>query len=257
MAFNFFRAPLLKDTPTSADHDVLKSKINGDTGASAETWKEIRHFIGRLGALKKAANFVASEASCHSDKLQSFKVCCVESMPTQHTVDIRLRHSLHDLLHRVSPRLSSRHLLESTVEKMARAKTLTEKLAHEIKETVVHAEAAMAHHFYVNNLRFVDDEAYIGCSKPSCYACRLYLIEHPGRFSPRQSSGNAYTKWSPPLHQDEDLRGDGTTMRILSLMISKIDTDILSDAENRTFAARPQFDSTTGMTADRAISVQD
>lgn len=227
------------------DKDVLQSKINSNTKG---VWKEIRHFIGRLAAVKTAAKFVTSNADWFSNELSNFRVSCVRVEETQHRVDLDLRYGLDGLLHRVCPRLDEHDLLDKTVKKMEKADTLHGNLTKETKETVVHAEAAIAHHFYKRNLNFVRGRSYIGCSKPSCYACKLYLTEAPHLFLPRQTSGNAYVKWAPPLFQDEDLGADGATMKALRSMIMRINTDILSDAQNRSFAARPQFDSTTGKT---------
>lgn len=191
---------------------------------------------------------VTSKADWFSKELQNFRVSCVETEPTIHEAHVDLGNGFRDVLQRVCSRLSKRDVLDTTAEKMKRATGVIEKFGTGSKETVIHAEAAMAHHFYMNNIKFLHGDKYIGCSKPSCYGCTLYLTEHPGLFHPRQTSGNAYLKWAPPLHKDESLNLDGATMRTLRAMISRIDSDLLSNAENRSFSARPQFDSTTGKT---------
>lgn len=62
-----------------------------------------------------------------------------------------------------------------------------------------HAEVVLLEYVYHNDIRLVDDDRYIGCSKPSCYCCDLYMKYHPGNFVPRPSHGNAYVTWNFPL----------------------------------------------------------
>ena len=68
----------------------------------------------------------------------------------------------------------------------------------------VHAETLMVEHFYFNQLHFFGNDRYIGCSKPSCYCCDLYLRNHPGNFEARPSHGNVWVKWCLPFEADEE-----------------------------------------------------
>ncbi|KAF2722747.1 hypothetical protein K431DRAFT_203958, partial [Polychaeton citri CBS 116435] len=63
----------------------------------------------------------------------------------------------------------------------------------------VHAEVRLAEHFHSNSLQFVERIKYVGCSKPSCYCCSLYLRYHPGNFVLRPCHGNVWPRWNPPL----------------------------------------------------------
>lgn len=61
-----------------------------------------------------------------------------------------------------------------------------------------HAEASMARFFLLGNRRFINDDRYIGCSKPSCTCCELYLQCLPGNFERRPCHGNTWTQWRLP-----------------------------------------------------------
>ncbi|KAK4187666.1 hypothetical protein QBC35DRAFT_498262 [Podospora australis] len=89
-----------------------------------------------------------------------------------------------------------------------------EKLKEEIKssdyKTCVHAEIGLADSLYrdyrdpsveSSGVRFFDEAEfgrYIGCSKPTCLLCDIYLEVHTGmKFEWRKGHGNLYHKWRP------------------------------------------------------------
>lgn len=61
-----------------------------------------------------------------------------------------------------------------------------------------HAESAMAHFFFTQGRRFLNEDRYIGCSKPSCMCCELYLEALSGDFARRPCHGNAWVQWRLP-----------------------------------------------------------
>lgn len=63
----------------------------------------------------------------------------------------------------------------------------------------VHAEIVLADYVYAGQLDFVEGDRYIGCSKPACVLCRLYLEAHPIQVSTPRCHGNLWPQWSPPL----------------------------------------------------------
>ncbi|KAF4626908.1 hypothetical protein G7Y89_g11247 [Cudoniella acicularis] len=62
----------------------------------------------------------------------------------------------------------------------------------------VHAELNLLEYFHMNRLPFVDDDRFIGCSKPACYCCYHYISLHPGGFVRPSSHGIRYLNWRPP-----------------------------------------------------------
>lgn len=63
----------------------------------------------------------------------------------------------------------------------------------------VHCEIQVLEHFYKYELRFVDDDRYIGCSKASCLCCKLYIRHHPARCEEPETHNNLVPRWGPPL----------------------------------------------------------
>lgn len=63
----------------------------------------------------------------------------------------------------------------------------------------VHAEILLADYIHASKLDFMNDIRHIGCSKPSCVLCHIYLEAHPTRILPLPCHGNLWPKWSPPL----------------------------------------------------------
>ncbi|PMD30803.1 hypothetical protein L207DRAFT_612083 [Hyaloscypha variabilis F] len=78
---------------------------------------------------------------------------------------------LQDRLHQLSPKLR-----EECQKKTWRPR--------------VHAELILLDLFWSQNLEFVENDKYIGCSKPACYCCYHYITVHPGRFVPPACHNN-------------------------------------------------------------------
>ncbi|KAF2093899.1 hypothetical protein NA57DRAFT_61115 [Rhizodiscina lignyota] len=77
--------------------------------------------------------------------------------------------------------------------------------------TRVHAEILLADLFSRRNFDFVDDDKYIGCSKPACYCCARYFESHPKTKFVRPATHNKILLgWRcPEPNQDLDIRGRG------------------------------------------------
>ncbi|KAH0548567.1 hypothetical protein GP486_007889, partial [Trichoglossum hirsutum] len=64
--------------------------------------------------------------------------------------------------------------------------------------TWVHAELLLVNHFHTRNLRFVDGDKYVGCSKPACFLCFQYISAHPGGFALPATHKKLYKGWRHP-----------------------------------------------------------
>ncbi|KAJ5817757.1 hypothetical protein N7447_007765 [Penicillium robsamsonii] len=66
-------------------------------------------------------------------------------------------------------------------------------------KTRVHAELLVLDHFEQTGGRFLDErDRYIGCSKPACYLCHLFISCHPGRYATPPSHQKLYMNWRLP-----------------------------------------------------------
>jgi hypothetical protein len=112
----------------------------------------------------------------------------------------------------------------------------------------IHAELLLLEHFYHQNLRFVENDRYIGCSKPSCYCCDLYMKCHPGGFVTRACHGNLWINWRapiPPIDNDEQARKH--TAKMLNEMVKTVRRDAIGQLLSKQPRRQRVPDSTTGM----------
>lgn len=177
----------------------LKIMNAGLTGC----WQLLRHYIGRLGSWWKAALIVTVAAD---DLRHVLRNATVHMIPLgfidkrQQTTTTR---SLDEVLRSLIPASSSaqleaaRHALQNRSGADANER-FVERLQCQRKTLCCHAEAAILAHFHRRKIRFVASLPYIGCSKPSCFCCKLYADLHPLRTIPRESHGNTWVKWVLP-----------------------------------------------------------
>ena len=138
--------------------------------------------------------------------------------------------------------------------KLEHAQELLDELRIKDQTCVLHAEIAVAHHFKSHNLRFVDDDRYVGCSKPCCYACTLYLeLQTPG-FSHRPQHGNVWLKWYLPAVVDRHGNTDtSATIKLARNMASKVRNDITECIIGGHYGRRRLLESTTGISKSAQI----
>lgn len=178
-------------------------------GASRETWRSIRHYVGRLGSWSKASRFLVAFARRHPHIFESFQIGVVRGASQTATPIFGQDTAFHHALVRGLPQYNSEHLdrivqaIQATSD-VDIATAFMEKYKSANFVPRVHTEISMAEHFHSNNLAFVRDDRYIGCSKPSCYCCDLYLKTCPGRFETRPCHGNVWIKWCFPFQLDEE-----------------------------------------------------
>jgi OTT_1508-like deaminase len=113
----------------------------------------------------------------------------------------------------------------------------------------VHAELILLEFFHKNRLQFVEDDRFIGCSKPACYCCYHYISAHPGGFVRPPSHGIRYLNWRPPdLANPKDALEGAHQRDVLNQVIKQIRLDALRQIEQRRGPSEWRPDSTTGIT---------
>jgi hypothetical protein len=145
-----------------------------------------------------------------------------------------------------------RHRLEEAREIVRDAKVLDISAEFLDKYTKfrprIHAEVLLLEYFHHLKLEFVDNDRYIGCSKPSCYCCDLYMKVHPGNFVPRPCHGNLWVNWRAPILPIED---DKAAQKHTAKMLNEMVKYVRRDALNQLMSKQPRRakvpDSTTGM----------
>lgn len=113
----------------------------------------------------------------------------------------------------------------------------------------IHAEVLLADHIFINNLPFVRDDRYIGCSKPMCYHCQIYLELHPGNFCSRPCHGNLWLKWSPGALSTDVERSQTLRERMIGRIHRDAEAALMGERSTR----RRLPDSTSGLSCSVII----
>jgi hypothetical protein len=113
----------------------------------------------------------------------------------------------------------------------------------------VHAELLLVDLFYWKQFDFLDDDAYIGCSKPACYNCFQYILAHPENFALPACHNKLYLTWrTPDILEDNVSPTTGSRIRegITNKMNSNTRAELRRQIDSRCARKPPQYDSVTG-----------
>ncbi|OBT84085.1 hypothetical protein VE02_07017 [Pseudogymnoascus sp. 03VT05] len=122
----------------------------------------------------------------------------------------------------------------------------------------VHSELTLLEYFHTNRVPFVDDDRFIGCSKPACYCCYHYISLHPGGFVRPSSHGIRYLNWRPPdLVNAKNTTEKNQQRDVLNKVIAQIRLDTLRQIEQRRGPSPWHPDSTTGITGSQQYAPVD
>ena len=244
------------DICTKADHfrdseslKLLSRRVASTTSPSI--WSMLRHYIGRLGSWHHASRTLVSYAA---ERPQLFDECRVTALATPKPIAVPRADESTDLQSVLSRMFSENEQLElrrgiETLQRLYGSDLDSEfRRAYADKnfKPRVHAEVWLFEHFYWRKSHFLDDDRYVGCSKPSCYCCDLYLLEHEEGSMRRPSHGNVWTNWQSPLHQDGNKKAVDASLR--SAMISKFKEDLKNRIMKPTRGHGRVPDTTTGLT---------
>lgn len=169
-------------------------------------WSDIRHNIGRLGCWIKAVKTLLQAARAFPQHLEGAAVDLV--MP-RGLADIppaknsRLGLDFRSVVNRMVPK-DQQAITDTLVQSLDELNMVSPvkvqfQEAYSTFQPRPHAELLVLEHFFEHDFEFVHDDRYIGCSKPSCYCCGLYMKVHPGRFEQRACHGNLWPNWGPPI----------------------------------------------------------
>lgn len=225
-------------------------------------WSDIRRYIGRLGSWSKAVRILQCGARTFPERFENAQVRIIGTNGKADKPDKIDLTSLNDVVRRMVPAKQT-SLVEQLCQALAEANVVAGievgfwEHYTDLKPRP-HAELLVLEHFYHKQLEFTADDRYIGCSKPSCYCCHIYMQCHPGRFSPRPSHGNLWIHWAPPYPLPLALpRGSENaprpqehhTFKMLQEMLIPIRRDLQDQIMSRRPKRAKLPDSTTGISS--------
>jgi OTT_1508-like deaminase len=243
----------------TSDMDHIKQKATQveHHGETRNPFATVRHFVGRLEYHVKAVKtlvFAALRIPGLFEEPEIHIVKCPRALISPPGVRNKLR------LDGIAHRMISNDKPQLLRDVQARLQNLDQ--GHGIEDIVrrvyaekqprVHAELILLEHFHRNTLDFVGNDRYIGCSKPACYCCLLYIREHPGHFVEPASHQKIYLNWMPPTSTPE-VRDPNSRMaeherNMLNKMVETIRTKTIDQIMTRTGRRRKHYDSVTGDT---------
>jgi hypothetical protein len=116
-----------------------------------------------------------------------------------------------------------------------------------------HAEAIVLYYFLSQSLEFAYGDPYVGCSKPSCYCCRVYFESQPAAPRVGRAHNNVWIKWRLPRPMISYI-GENNRVRVNTVrrMVNTIHQDLVTTLVRNGLPTAAMFDSTTGLSTSLA-----
>lgn len=220
---------------------------------SRTVYESIKHYAGRLGYHFRAAKTFSATRKRLAYLFEDFEIKAVDAPPTSTSPPKPdERTTLNDIVVRMLPANDQERvqLYQSVLALMDAKFQITKRyMDHYTSPTFqprVHAELILLEMFSTKKLQFLEDDKFIGCSKPACYCCHLYIQCHPGNFVEPASHQKIYLNWRAP----DQCQGmpKGHQQNMFNLMIARIRSAVFQHLEKQTSSLGWHPDSTTGAT---------
>ncbi|CAK7232639.1 hypothetical protein SEUCBS140593_008329 [Sporothrix eucalyptigena] len=223
---------------------------------SSNPFSEARHYIGRLADHVRVAHRLLDHLSTVQDLVNAFEVKAISQCASVGAPPMYSNISLDSICNRMFPQKDDPKKTAFREYLTQRENLMSELMDHyRDTKTRVHAEVQIAEDFHFKNRAWADQDRYIGVSKPSCYACQLYLGHHPANLVPRASHMKAYRNWCPPLLAN-GARDEGYTHQrnILNEVIAGMRKSLVREVCEPRPQHRWHADSHTGITSTVAMT---
>jgi hypothetical protein len=222
-----------------------------------ETFERLYKLLGKLGKpLRSSKTLIEAATKLAQDFAQGFTVKTVRSsvsqqLPFRSKKEATIESTVHRMFSDSSKKTEFMDRLKSLMS--WKGEEIDSFLQHErTTKTRVHAELLLIDYIERNSCNLLGQgEKYIGCSKPACYLCHMYITQHPSRYTIPASHNKVYVAWRPP---DVYVRESGASgllqvqERILLRMIELVRNDLDSEIKSRNMRLPFHTDSTTGIT---------
>lgn len=237
--YNARNSPFLR----TLDHHSLEG------GPHNRAFKDLRHFIGRLGAHRKATKTIVAAVAGMPGFLDGFSIEVERSSAHALCKLLPEDTTAFKIIGRMCPKDAAQQyrdtlrLMDSSYGLNMDA-GLAERCTF---ETRVHAELLLLDLFMRKKYEFVGGDRYIGCSKPACYSCYQYFLAQNNNFVLPACHNKLYLYWRPPDVFDEfDLEAIERRTDTMNKMNTRIRNEIKEQLERRAVPKHHHFDSTTG-----------
>ncbi|KAF2158957.1 hypothetical protein M409DRAFT_71370 [Zasmidium cellare ATCC 36951] len=215
-------------------------------------WSLVKHFVVRLRSWHQKAAIAVRFAGSFRSLLQDHTISWLPLPPSRDMPPSDAKTNLMSALKRMlkadeKERVSDLCQAMEDLRSFNFDQVFQESYSSGRLSLAVHSEVFLLEHFHEEGLFFVQNDRYIGCSKPSCYCCSLYMRYHPGNFVLRPSHGTAWVTWSPPLLSNCDAQEiRQRNLFVMNRVIEHLRRDVVNEIEHRFARRRRQPDSTSG-----------
>ncbi|KAI3341250.1 hypothetical protein F4824DRAFT_486500 [Ustulina deusta] len=216
--------------------------------------KDVIHRLGRLAHHIRAPYQIIEDVSNHAglrNVLDEFQVHSIRPQPTIDRPHADPDIHIYSIINRMLPSngferyREAADIMNQRFEIVTRFKKIYDKKNF---SPLMHAEIQVLEHFW-GKRAFFDDDRYIGCSKPACYCCHLYMQHHPARCIVPQTSRNVYLNWGLKALPQGSKDAEYNHQRdMVNEMVKSIRKDALDQILRKTTAAPWHPDSQTGFT---------
>ncbi|KAK3489903.1 hypothetical protein B0T13DRAFT_81054 [Neurospora crassa] len=191
----------------------VRDKARADRDPNSKTpWSELRHAFSRLQSYNIAVRTLVSMRRRRRELFEDFEVVPVPS--SVRTGCPNVRRTLDGIIKRFPDKMKMAQACNTNLPEEQRG-AVENKIKACIKgkfRPYVHAELVLLDSILREQregepLRFfaeADYDRYIGCSKPTCRLCKLYIDNHPSGVEFRHGHCNVYHEWRAPDIYDED-----------------------------------------------------
>ena len=233
LCYGILQSPHMKTINRRA---IGKESNNGPDSRST-VFQNMKYYIERLGHYFRAVDNLAQAANRFNRYLDEFEI---QALPTPaqsgHPPRTDKKTTLDQIVIRMFPSDAADMVrrCQGILRDMNRKVNLESQLLDTYKDDTgqfrprVHAEIVLLEHFFSENLKFPNSIKYIGCSKPPCYCCALYIRHHPGNFEEPTSHKKLCLAWRPPdVEPDRENPAFIHQRDILNSMIKDIRRDAI------------------------------
>jgi hypothetical protein len=240
------------DARTGSQAFITLAQLTASGKAHSKFFDDIRHLLGRLGEHVKAAKILVSAALRFPALFDEFEIRIQPSPPSSCFFQSPHDVSLDGLAARIFKNNEEITHYQSGIDTLSNTSNgaLLDRLRDECCfKTRVHAELLLVDLFYWKQFEFVDDDPYIGCSKPACFSCYQYTLAHPGHFILPACHNKMYLAWRAPDIVEERIP-ISLASEIRESITRKINSAIRSELRRQIDGRCPKrathFDSVTG-----------
>jgi hypothetical protein len=237
MLFEWLRNVLESvDSPElSGSYEIVRREAR-QGGPYGSRFENIHHLIGRLHHTMKAIVFLIEARDRLPLFRRRFRIQRKHSPPA-----IALPLQVHEMnFARITGKLIEdlvdpvqRHVCQAGLKKLDKNFGLSDEFltkgTSRMWKLKVHAELILLNKIRNMDFKFAYNDRYIGCSKPACYCCRMYMEAQHDKCVLYGHHGVAHLAWQAPPRLNEaglhlGAAGDGSC---LENMIYQIGHDIL------------------------------